>query len=391
MIRAKYRLIIDSIAFADGHTTLNVYDADGRKLRTVHIVIYDEVVTPGGETITPSDTLVRDYSGSHIYENGVLERTLTPTGYYSSADSQYCYYIKDYQGNNIAVVKADANGAPEVVSATLMYPFGGELTEMSATDRYRFGGKEFDTRGGLFHYDFGARHYDPVFPQFTTVDPMAEDNVHLSPLAYCHGNPVMFIDPTGEDEYFIGPTGIITKTNKTEEFDRIILVDAEGNTRKGANGEDLSIQYEYNTLKVKQNLSFNSGKDHYGYDVISVNGDKKGSEIFEFLSNNITTDYNVEIGQVKTGGKDSGKNYIITNHEIGVSVGGEFYKRYLSNTTARELIHSHPLSDYAGNEDKYSAYYVTQIAKQHGKILPRFFIYHTPTKTYIKYKPQKTK
>ena len=245
----------EKVLLPGNHETYNIYDADGRKLRTIHIVIYDEVVTPGGETITPSDTLVRDYSGGHIYENGVLERTLTPTGYYSAADSQYCYYIKDYQGNNIAVVKADANGAPEVVSATLMYPFGGELTEMSATDRYRFGGKEFDTRGGLFHYDFGARHYDPVFPQFTTVDPMAEDNVHLSPLAYCHGNPVMFIDPTGEDEYFIGPTGIITKTNKTEEFDRIILVDAEGNTRKAANGEDLSVQYSYGTLSLEKGLS----------------------------------------------------------------------------------------------------------------------------------------
>ena len=91
------------------------------------------------------------------------------------------------------------NGAPEVVSATLMYPFGGELTEMSATDRYRFGGKELDTRGGLFHYDFEARNYDPVLPMFNGYDPMAmaEDNIHVSPLAYCHGNPVMFIDPTG--------------------------------------------------------------------------------------------------------------------------------------------------------------------------------------------------
>ena len=179
------------------HETYNIYDADGRKLRTVHIVIYDEVVTPGGETIIPADTLVRDYSGSHIYENGVLERTLTPTGYYSAADSEYCHYIKDYQGNNIAVVKADANGAPEVVSATLMYPFGGELTEMSATDRYRFGGKELDTRGGLFHYDFGARHYDPVLPMFNGYDRRAEKYYHLSPFAYCAGNPIRYVDPSG--------------------------------------------------------------------------------------------------------------------------------------------------------------------------------------------------
>ena len=297
----------------------------------------------------------------------------------------------DYQAMSGYGTYEGANGATEVVSATLTYPFGGELTELHATDRYRFGGKELDTRGGLFHYDFEARHYDPVLPMFNGYDPMAEDNVHVSPYSYCHGNPVMFIDPTGEDEYFINPNGKITKINKTKEFDKIVLVDDKGNIRKNENGDELSLQYKYKTLDVKSNKSFYGGNKRYGYDVITVKGDEKGSEIFEFLSNNITTDYNVEIGQVKTGGKDSGKNYIITNHEIGVSVGGEFYKRYLSNTTARELIHSHPLSDYAGNEDKNSAYYVTQIAKQHGKILPRFFIYHTPTKTYIKYKPQKTK
>ena len=189
----------EKVLLPGNHETYNIYDADGRKLRTIHIVAYDPVMLPGGETVIPADTLVRDYSGGHIYENGVLERTLTPTGYYSAADSEYCHYIKDYQGNNIAVVKADANGAPEVVSATLMYPFGGELTEMSATDRYRFGGKEFDTRGGLFHYDFGARHYDPVLPMFNGYDRRAEKYYHLSPFAYCAGNPVRYIDPSGED------------------------------------------------------------------------------------------------------------------------------------------------------------------------------------------------
>ena len=86
------------------------------------------------------------------------------------------------------------------------YKVESRRKEFHSTDRYRFGGKEFDTRGGLFHYDFGARHYDPVLPMFNGYDPMAEDNIHVSPLAYCHGNPVMFIDPTGMfDLENIGP------------------------------------------------------------------------------------------------------------------------------------------------------------------------------------------
>ena len=68
----------------------------------------------------------------------------------------------------------------------------------NTTDRYRFGGKELDTRGGLFHYDFGARHYDPMLPMFNGYDRRAEKYCHLSPFAYCAGNPIRHIDPSGE-------------------------------------------------------------------------------------------------------------------------------------------------------------------------------------------------
>ena len=64
----------DSIGFADGHETYNIYDADGRKLRTIHIVAYDPVMLPSGETITPTDTFVRDYSGK-----AKSESSATPT------------------------------------------------------------------------------------------------------------------------------------------------------------------------------------------------------------------------------------------------------------------------------------------------------------------------
>ena len=73
----------------------------------------------------------------------------------------------------------------------------------NATDRYRFGGKEFDTRGGLFHYDFEARNYDPVFPQFTTVDPLAEKYPDISPYASRANCPLSAIDLDGNLVIFI--------------------------------------------------------------------------------------------------------------------------------------------------------------------------------------------
>ena len=75
--------------------------------------------------------------------------------------------------------------------------------EFHSTDRYRFGGKELDTHGGLFHYDFVARNYDPVFPQFTAVDPLAEKYPDISPYASRANCPLSAIDLDGNLVIFI--------------------------------------------------------------------------------------------------------------------------------------------------------------------------------------------
>jgi YD repeat-containing protein len=97
------------IEFGDGSTTEYLYDADGRKLRTVH--------RADGKTTTT------DYAGNLIYENGNPVRLLTGYGYVSLPDGMYHYYLQDHQGNNRVV--ADWNG------------------------------KELDTRKGLNWYSYG--------------------------------------------------------------------------------------------------------------------------------------------------------------------------------------------------------------------------------------------
>ena len=67
---------------------------------------------------------------------------------------------------------------------------------------YKYGGKEFQHAHGLDLYDFLARQYDPATGLFTSMDPLCEKYYHISPYAYCAGNPVNAVDPDGKNPIF---------------------------------------------------------------------------------------------------------------------------------------------------------------------------------------------
>ena len=75
-------------------------------------------------------------------------------------------------------------------------PWGSTSTNQGFQP-YKYNGKELDRIHGLDWYDYGARRYDPAYCLFTQIDPLAEKYPHLSPYAYCAGNPVRYIDPDG--------------------------------------------------------------------------------------------------------------------------------------------------------------------------------------------------
>ena len=167
------------VTFNGGNTITYTYAADGTKLRTAHK--------------TGSTTTTTDYCANVIYEGGTQKFLLTGEGYYSFADSEYRYYLKDHQGNNRVVI----NSAGIVKETNHYYPFGGVYANTGNVQRYKYNGKELDTKNGLNWYDYGARHYDPALGRFTTVDPMAEKYYSTSLYTYCGNSPVRFIDPNG--------------------------------------------------------------------------------------------------------------------------------------------------------------------------------------------------
>jgi RHS repeat-associated protein len=179
------------------------YTATGAKLKVTHHWKQTNSNTPiigmqvsQIEYVT-DEVETTDYVGNKIYKNGVLEKILTGNGYYESGN--YYFYLRDHLGNNRIV----ADQASNIVQSNQYYPFGMMYSGGTGQEAqpFKYGGKELDLMNGLNTYDFLARGYDPAYGRFMSIDPMAEKYYNISPYAYCVNNPLLYIDPNGEDLY----------------------------------------------------------------------------------------------------------------------------------------------------------------------------------------------
>ncbi len=141
-------------------------------------------------------------------------RLRTPQPDYS-LDSVY-YYHRDHLGSTMTVT--DGAGAP--VQQVEYTPWGEVFVELRNGNSgfatpYLFNGKELDEETGLYFY--GARYYDPKMSVWYSVDPLAMKFSYLTSYAFCHNNPIKFIDINGMDDIFdengqfIRDTGIGSK------------------------------------------------------------------------------------------------------------------------------------------------------------------------------------
>ena len=280
------------------------------------------------------------------------------------------YYVRDYLGSTRAVV--DTAGV--LLQTMNYYPSGVPFSRMeqeSVTDRLHTG-KPFLDMSGLGYYDNNARFLDILTGGFISRDALASSYPHLSPYANCANNPLIYIDPTGNDVWQIDNHGYIVNAEENTEYDKLEMV----------GDKDNSITFKYGTIISQKSYEYEKDKT---YDVWKVRGDENATKMFEFMSDNITGSRSmVEIGLTQTGiAGDKGLNFITTGHDSGSEPGLSylFLNQLQNGYTIRSITHSHPKSNYASDSDFDFA---EQISLNVSNII-NFFIYYVPQKEYFKF------
>ena len=137
------------------------------------------------------------------------DTTKEETFFYHSDHLGSTSYITDDRGN---ITQYDA-----------YLPYGELLVDEHSSSEelpYKFNGKQFDEETGLYYY--GARYMNPVTSLWYGVDPKCYKNIHLGSYVYCSSNPIVRIDPNGEDDYVTnvktGAIAIIRTKDNTHSF-----------------------------------------------------------------------------------------------------------------------------------------------------------------------------
>jgi RHS repeat-associated protein len=95
-------------------------------------------------------------------------------------------------------------GGGLLAQATDYYPLGKSFENNDVPkNRYLYNGKELQDQviGGtpFGWYDYGARFYDPEIGRWHVVDNKTEKYYNFTLYTYAANNPIIHIDPDGED------------------------------------------------------------------------------------------------------------------------------------------------------------------------------------------------
>ena len=354
------------VGMSDGGYVQNTYTAGGLRLSSRRN-------TRGGVVTAMT------HEGNAVIENGKLRMLLFDGGYvdFSGSEPRYCWYTRDHLGSVRAV--ADAKG--NVIASYAYDPYGEDFaadmranstqgmgstanntsatnlmltspsvtysaTEASDWQPYRFSGKESLTRVDLNLYDFGARMFSPFNMRWMTMDPLAEKYYHISPYAYCAGNPVNLVDWDGREVFLKGDRELeMIRETLPEGARTYVRINENGFIDKQTLHDYVGDDYNYSNLLslVDDNtIVFVSINDSFDY--ISSDGRDCTGRLSYFPPDEFLMDPSIEIVSGLTTGESGNYGKTLFPDRVGAQ-----------NSTSKMIeIYLHPSLSSTGAAEAFS-------------------------------------
>ena len=341
MLNAEYNLLDlpDSLTFTGGNTLQFHYLADGRRVRTKAAVQQPALISPLNRAFLPIDPVVlydETRSGPLVFKNGNISRIEIDGGYISlrndttlQTEVKPYFFIKDYLGN----VRLTCDGNSGVVLQSMEYlPSGVTYNQRNySMQPYRFCGKEEVTLHGFDMYDSQARWQYSLIPRFSSMDPLAEDYYHLSPYAYCAGDPVNLVDPDGRKIMISDGTNMYIWMEHNGVWG---FYDNDGNLYSG----DTEYMNEYSNALIELSST------NTGYYIVSTLANDESFDVTLFSRPSLDNKYSSNAPSINWNYKTEYLEYIPTTngpqkniitslgHELAHAVfqrdGGDFKKKW---------------------------------------------------------------
>ncbi|KYK29890.1 MAG: hypothetical protein AYK19_19090 [Theionarchaea archaeon DG-70-1] len=206
----------------DQVTEQYVYDGDGQRIKkidsdSVRIYIYS------GIDVLYEINMTTQMKAVYIYG---------PTGKIAKKVNDITeHYHTDHLGSTR--LTTSENGV--TVTEIHYKPFGEQIN--ATEEKYTYTGKELDDTG-LYYY--GARYYDPETGRFLTRDSLQgkrEAPQTLNRYVYCLNNPLVYVDPTGNESEPSDPQQMVEQI-----FQRLLKLSPEKYKELQEQFEELNLE-----------------------------------------------------------------------------------------------------------------------------------------------------
>ncbi len=219
------------------------------------------------------------------------------------------------------------------------FTYSISLLSRPPAESYTFSAKEKDSETG-FSY-FGSRYYSSDLSIWLSVDPMSEKYPHQSSYVYCGNNPIMVVDPNGEDEWEIDEQGTLTWKKSNTEIDIL-------HATKTGQSKDFPVGTIKDMTDDKGTCKYNKQDITVEFQYLDINDDELATRFFEFVSENTEIEWSL----TQTGESDNRIAHDVQylsatgekmNLDLINGAGNILLTRYLKNKiSVRAAKHSHP-------------------------------------------------